>query len=275
MEKTAVADAATAAKTHAATVPLFNCAHVLDHLQGNRELLREVVTIFLVEAPPLLHELRVAFEKSIPDEVRRCAHSLKGMFANIGVQALADDCHAIQDGVDDVDLSELFGIFCHVEQNYPVLGGELRRFIHVSESAPLVAGKARVLIVEDDFMTRHLLKKLLSEYGSIDIAIDGNEAVLAFRSALEAGQPYDLICMDIKMKRVDGQEALKRIRAIEAEQGVRSANEVKVIMVTSLDDPKSVVEAMYRGGATSYITKPVDTGKLVAELKDLGLVKAA
>ena len=42
-----------------------------------------------------------------------------------------------------------------------------------------------ILIVEDDFMVRRVLKDILSQYGDCDIVIDGSEAVQAFRMAWE------------------------------------------------------------------------------------------
>lgn len=130
----------------------------------------------------------------------------------------------------------------------------------------------RTLIVEDDFIARRILKDILSPYGDCDIAVDGDEAIQAFRLAHEDSKPYDLICMDIMMPDIDGQEALRRIREIEKDTGIRPSEEVKVIMTTALGDPKNVVEAFYRGGATSYIVKPINKQKLLEEVRNLGLI---
>jgi len=130
----------------------------------------------------------------------------------------------------------------------------------------------KVLIVEDDFTSRKLMQTILAPHGECDIAVNGKEAVEAFEAALAAEQPYDLICMDIMMPEMDGQEALKRIRALEKEKGLRGNNEVKVVMTTALDDPKNVVEAYYKGGATSYIPKPIDRQLFIHLLRNLGLI---
>lgn len=130
----------------------------------------------------------------------------------------------------------------------------------------------RMLIVEDDFVSRRIMETILSPYGECHTAVDGEEAIQSFRMAHEEGTPYDLICLDIMMPVIDGQEALKRIRRMEREMGMKSTAEVKVIMVTALDDPKSVVEAYYRGGATSYIVKPIEKDKLLDEIRGFGLI---
>lgn len=131
----------------------------------------------------------------------------------------------------------------------------------------------KVLIVEDDFTSRKLLQTILSPYGECDIAVNGKEAVEAFESALKAKAPYDLVCMDIMMPEMDGQEALKKIRSLEKKAGIRGSEEVKVVMTTALDDPKNVVEAYYKGGATSYIPKPIDRQLFLQLLRNLELIK--
>lgn len=128
------------------------------------------------------------------------------------------------------------------------------------------------LIVEDDLISRLIIKEMLSTYCDCDIAINGEEAIVSFQLAHAGKRPYDLICMDIMMPGIDGQEALKRIREIEKEMEIPSSLEVKVIMTSALDDPRSVVQAFYKGGATSYLVKPISKQKLMNEIRQMGLL---
>lgn len=130
----------------------------------------------------------------------------------------------------------------------------------------------KTLIVEDDFISRRIMKELLAPLGECDIAVDGAEAVQAFRLAHEERRPYDLVCMDLMMPNMDGHEALVRIREMERDMGMIGAGETKVIITTALDDPKNVVEAFYRGGATSYLVKPVTRQTLMQEIRSHGLL---
>ena len=129
----------------------------------------------------------------------------------------------------------------------------------------------KALIVEDDFIARRMLKDILSPYADCDIVVDGEEAVQAFRLAWEEKAPYDLICLDIMMPNIDGYEALRQIRDMEKDIGIRGSDEVRIIVVTALDDPKTVVR-LYKAGATSYTVKPVDKSKLIKEIRLLGLI---
>ena len=129
----------------------------------------------------------------------------------------------------------------------------------------------KILVVEDDFKNRKLLQSQLSLFGECDSAVDGSEAILAFQMGLDNHQPYDLICLDIRMPNVDGKEALRRIRQIENDLGYHDEEKVKVIMTTALDDAEAVVES-YEEGATAYLVKPITKKKLVEELLRLDLI---
>lgn len=129
-----------------------------------------------------------------------------------------------------------------------------------------------ILIVEDDFMVRQVIRDILEEYGTSDIAVNGEEALQAFRVAWRKKKPYDLICMDIMMPVLDGNEALTEIREVEKSMGIHGPDEVKVIMITALDDAKTVVKAYSKGGATSYIVKPIEKERLIHEMGEIGLL---
>lgn len=128
----------------------------------------------------------------------------------------------------------------------------------------------RILVVEDDFGSRRMMQKLLEPYGDVDVVVDGEEAVEAFKLAWEESSPYDIVFMDIMMPKMDGHEALKRLRAYEREMGLKPSNEARVVMTSVLEDPKNVIEAYYGGAATSYLIKPIDREKLEDELGRLG-----
>ncbi|MUM76218.1 response regulator [Pseudodesulfovibrio sp. F-1] len=128
----------------------------------------------------------------------------------------------------------------------------------------------RALIVEDEFLSRKVLKSFLMTLFEVEIVVNGREAIEAFRLAHREKQPYSLILMDIMMPEVDGIEALRRIREMEDKEGL--APKVKVIMTTALDDPQTVMKSFYDGEASAYIVKPVVKEKLYKELEKLNLL---
>ena len=79
----------------------------------------------------------------------------------------------------------------------------------------------RTLIVEDDFTSRLLMQAILAPCGECHIAVNGREAIQAFRLARAQGRPYDLVCLDIMMPEMDGHAVLKVLRAAEEAEEYR------------------------------------------------------
>jgi two-component system chemotaxis response regulator CheY len=128
----------------------------------------------------------------------------------------------------------------------------------------------RSLVAEDDATNRKLLQTFLSRYGTCDVALDGKQAVEAARLACHNRQSYDLICMDLRMPQMDGQEAIREIRKQEAVANV--SNSAKIIVTTIHTDMESITTALL-GRCNAYLVKPIDTAKLKKELKSLGLIQ--
>ena len=129
----------------------------------------------------------------------------------------------------------------------------------------------KILLAEDDFVTRKFMTSFLSKYGECDVTVDGMEAVDAFMMALEDDDPYDLVCLDIMMPVMDGYQALVGIRNLEKERNIPEEKAAKVIMTTALNDEKNVKMA-FELGCTIYSGNPIDQERFEQALKKLGLV---
>ena len=129
----------------------------------------------------------------------------------------------------------------------------------------------RILLAEDDFVTRKFMTGFLSKYGECDVTVDGMEAVDAFMMALEDEEPYDLVVLDIMMPVMDGYQALMGIRNLEKERNIPEDKQAKVIMATALNDEKNVKMA-FELGCTVYSGKPIDQEKFEHVLKRFDLI---
>jgi two-component system chemotaxis response regulator CheY len=130
----------------------------------------------------------------------------------------------------------------------------------------------KILIAEDDLASRKFLFKFLSQYGECDLVVDGLEALDAFLISIKENTPYDLICLDIMMPKVDGVKVLKHIRELETKKGIIPDKRSKVIMTTALAETQFVQNA-FEIGCDAYAAKPIDTQKLIEVLGKLGLIK--
>ena len=102
----------------------------------------------------------------------------------------------------------------------------------------------RVLLADDQRLVRESLGTLLGLLGGIDLvatACDGEEAV-----ALTDEHKPDVVLMDLRMPRMDGIEATRRLREL--------LPDIRVIALTTYADDKSVLGAL-RAGARGYLTK--------------------
>jgi len=128
----------------------------------------------------------------------------------------------------------------------------------------------RILIAEDDYVSRKFMIKFLSQYGDCDVTVDGMEAIEVFMMALDEKRYYDLVCLDIMMPEVDGIKALKTIRKLEVERGVPLENRAKIIMTTALNATDEIFDS-FESGSEAYSVKPIDTEKFKDVMVRLGL----
>ncbi|MEI6260221.1 MAG: response regulator [Deltaproteobacteria bacterium] len=126
----------------------------------------------------------------------------------------------------------------------------------------------KILIAEDDFICRTIIRRLLEPYADCDEAINGMEALTAFTIGVVEGDPYDLILLDVMMPEMDGHEVLEEVRRIEEEEwGIIYPKGVKIIMTTALDDPHNVVKS-FKFFCDAYLVKPITEEKLVAAIQE-------
>ncbi len=121
-----------------------------------------------------------------------------------------------------------------------------------------VAGRPRVLVVDDEASIRDLLAKTLAlaEY-DVDLAPDGRTALERLRII-----PYDLLITDLKMPGVDGLAVIREARRMKAD--------MPVIIITGFSTEASAIEAVNLG-VSGYLTKPFRVPRvLAAAAKALG-----
>ncbi len=129
----------------------------------------------------------------------------------------------------------------------------------------------KILIAEDDFASRMVLSKFISQYGECDLVMDGLEAIDAYMMAMKEKDPYDLICLDIMMPKVDGVKVLKAIRDLEDKKGILPEKRAKIVMTTALAETEFVTKA-FEYDCDAYAAKPINAKKLLEVMMKLGLI---
>ncbi|MET0391307.1 MAG: diguanylate cyclase [Polyangiales bacterium] len=117
---------------------------------------------------------------------------------------------------------------------------------------------ARVLIADDDHVSRQYVAGLLRKHGmTVEFAEDGSRALACARD-LE----LDIVLLDIMMPGLDGLDCCRLIKGITREDFL------PVILLTSKNDTDSRVTGL-RIGADDYVTKPFDERELLARVTNL------
>jgi CheY-like chemotaxis protein len=114
---------------------------------------------------------------------------------------------------------------------------------------------ARVLVAEDFEENRKLITRLLQSAGAeVRGAEDGRQAVAMAKAAWEAGNPFDVVLMDVEMPEVDGIEATQTLRA----QGYEGA--IVALTAHAFDAQRA---KCLEAGCDGFVTKPVTKMDLV------------
>jgi signal transduction histidine kinase/CheY-like chemotaxis protein len=131
------------------------------------------------------------------------------------------------------------------------------------EDAPATSslGSLRVLAAEDNDVNQLVLRTILEQFGvTATVVKNGREAVDAW-----AGQPWDIILMDIQMPVMGGVEATRLIRKQEAET-LRQPTPIFALTANTMTHQLPEYEA---AGFSGLIAKPIQVGQLLQTLLDM------
>lgn len=118
---------------------------------------------------------------------------------------------------------------------------------------------ARILVIEDDFEIRELLRLVLEKAGyHVEVAEDGDEGVALFRN-----NPTDLVITDIIMPKKEGIETIIELK--------RDFPDVKIVAISGgrTLGPNQYLEMADVAGAEMTIAKPFDLGDMLDSIKKL------
>ena len=176
----------------------------------------------------------------------------------------ATDWSVIQDSANEVGINRFLPkpLFpsAITDMINEILGAAPLQIDEAVESGQVVFTGRRILLVEDVEVNREIVLSLLEPtLLEIDCAVNGVEAVRLFR---EAAEKYDMIFMDVQMPEMNGYEATRQIRALDAPR----ARTVPIVAMTA-NVFREDIEKCLAAGMNDHIGKPVDMSEVLEKLR--------
>jgi CheY-like chemotaxis protein/anti-sigma regulatory factor (Ser/Thr protein kinase) len=114
----------------------------------------------------------------------------------------------------------------------------------------------KILVVDDDRITRHVLESVLTNAGyAVTAAKDGAEALSIMRT-----RRFDLLLLDVWMPRMTGLDLLAKLRTRKSRP--------RVVIMTTDDTPKTLLQAV-RDQALRYMSKPMEPAALLSTVREV------
>jgi signal transduction histidine kinase/DNA-binding response OmpR family regulator/HPt (histidine-containing phosphotransfer) domain-containing protein len=134
-------------------------------------------------------------------------------------------------------------------------GREMDRTLPGNVPLPLIT-PLRILVADDNEINRKLARLVLRRLGyDCDFAENGREALEAVTTAATSENPFDIVFMDVQMPEMDGLEATRRIRKLEAEQPSGPWPQIFAMTADAMPEDR---EVCLNAGMHDYLTKPLD-----------------
>jgi DNA-binding response OmpR family regulator len=116
---------------------------------------------------------------------------------------------------------------------------------------------AKILVVDDEEVIRYTLQKKLSRLGFNITTAEKAEDVLYL---LKSGEKYDLVISDVKLRKMDGIELLRRINGLD--------EPVPVLIISAYGNVEDVIKSL-RYGASDFIRKPFDINDVASSVRTI------
>ncbi len=131
-----------------------------------------------------------------------------------------------------------------------------------------VTSKGHILLVEDSQDDIDLTLRALNRHPELSITVvrDGAEALQYLSTQISQAESLlpDLVLLDINLPKLSGLDVLRALRATP------ETELLPVVMLTTSREERDIMES-YRGGANSYVRKPVNYSEFVEAVNQLGI----
>ncbi len=207
-----------------------------------------------------LDKIYSALDTKDYETIHRLAHTLKGTCSTFGATQFASQWEALDAAAVAGDVKGIADLLHSVEASFPIVKLALlqARDENARQFEPAATAeqkKTLVLVVEDEAIARHMLRRILEAEGyQVEEAADGAQALERCISLAP-----DIVLLDALLPKIDGFTVCSRLQSL---------GDTAVIMITGLHDEQSINRA-FEAGATDFVTKPIEWSALLRRMQHI------
>ncbi len=228
-------------------------------LQKNNgsEILGNIIESYLKDNPRLMQTLADAINRGDTEALGQAAHTMKSMNSMVGAVKMAELCRELESQGRKGSLESGEQLFGELEKEFVYIQNQLHDVLkeevdRATDSSSVQKVESRkILLIDDDELCRNVGRDLLEYLGcSVELAHNGEQAIERYRAALDIGQPFDSVIIDLNI--IDG------MGGREASEIILQINPFAQIIVSSgsFHDPEMTNYSEY--GFCAVLPKPVN-----------------
>jgi len=238
---------------------IYDRKALLDRLDGDEELCKDIINDFFNDIPDLVKTLRTAIKQNNQELISSIAFTIKEGSSDIASEPLMEICEQIEAAGmknDMLGANELL-------DNFQKLMNEFSNIVNGKDVLSIKEEKkgsdCLLLIVEDEPTNIKLMERLLSKKNyPFHVAETGLDAIQAMKK-----HRYDLVFMDVQLPGMDGMETTRRIRNVEHDI-LNSKVPIIAVSAHALEEDKAL---FISAGMDDFIEKPIQKEVLYKKIK--------
>ena len=244
------------------TPPIIDLLPVLQNVNGNTALVKDMLTQFMAELPQVQLDIQASFQAQNWEQLQHRVHKLHGAAAYCGVPRLRTAAHAFEAELrkNTNDYAEVYVQFmreidllrAEYHQKHQELFAAIKTTLDTSPDTLSFSGN--LLLVEDEMINQIIIKELLETLGfTVTTASDG---LTALRLLQAADASYVAAIMDVGLPDISGIEVTRRLRDSEA-----PLRDIPILALTGHVSAKYQTECLI-SGMNGFLSKPATREQL-------------
>jgi len=185
--------------------------------EGQPDMVTRIVESFLDTGRTLHRDMRDALRHNDSTALWQAAHTLKSGSGSVGAHGLADLCQQVESAGREGRLDICHGLLEAVEQELVAVEQELQTVLGNDDDEREEAARPRILVMDDDELSRSIARKMLEYLDcAVSLASTGEEAIEMYTEALEKGDPYQAVFLDLSIPDgMGGEQAADQLRQLD------------------------------------------------------------